>query len=70
MATVDPEKSITVAEVAARFGRNPSRIRQLCIEHSIGTLIADRVRLLTERDAERIGRMLSQFGRKPVNSKN
>ena len=67
MATVDSEKAITVTEAATRFGRNPSRIRQICIEHKIGVLIADRLRVLTERDVQRIGKILVEYGRKPLN---
>lgn len=66
MATINTEKAITVTEVAERFGRNPSRIRQLCIEHDIGVLIAGRLRVLTERDVDKIGQMLLNFRRKPV----
>jgi hypothetical protein len=66
MATVNTEKALTVTEVAARFGRDSSRIRQICIEHDIGVLIAGRLRVLTEKDAEKIGRLLEGFGRKPV----
>ena len=67
MATVDTEKAITVTEVARRFGRDSSRIRQLCIEHNIGVLIADRLRVLTKGDVEKIRKLLEDFGRKPLN---
>lgn len=66
MATVNTDKAITVTEVAMRFRRNPSRIRQLCIAHNIGVLIAGKLRLLTEKDVDRIGKMLLDFRRKPV----
>lgn len=68
MATA--KQQLTVNDVADRFGKNPSRIRQLCIEHGIGKLIAGRVRLLTEADAKKLGRFFAEKGHLSKNSKN
>lgn len=53
----------TVASVAKRLGKTTGRIRQICREHDIGTLIGDRFRILEKRDVSRIEKILKKNGR-------
>lgn len=63
MATLG-ELKYSVKDAAERFGRNASRIRQICIEYDIGFKFDARSdRRLTERDMSKIGRILDEIGR-------
>lgn len=63
MATVEEKKTtFTVTDAAERFNRTTARIRQICIEHEIGKLIEERIRLLTARDMEKIGKIIEETG--------
>lgn len=44
----------TVTEVAALIGVTPARIRVICREHNIGSLVSGRLRVLTRTDVERL----------------
>ncbi len=62
MATAESKKmTFTVNDAAERYGRTTARIRQICIEHAIGNLIENRIRLLTESDVRKIGRIIAEF---------
>jgi hypothetical protein len=60
------QKPFTVGHAARRFKRTTARIRQICIEHEIGELIADRVRLLSAYDMQEIGRIIRENGYKKL----
>jgi hypothetical protein len=63
MATVDRRKAtLTVNDAAERFGKTTARIRQICIEHNIGELIENRIRLLSEADMRKIGKIIEETG--------
>ncbi len=71
MSTVDLERhKITVTQAAARCGKTTGRIRQICREHEIGTLIAGRLRLLSNADLKRLEKIISITGRNFSNSEN
>lgn len=57
------ENRYTVNDAADRFGRSTARIRQICIQHEIGETIGNRLRILTEAELERIGKIISENGR-------
>lgn len=60
------EQSMTVAQVAKKLGVTPGRIRQLCIEHTVGVLFTPRIRILSPRDESFLKRVLdSQVGGRP-----
>lgn len=63
MAT-KPRANLTVSDAAERFERDPSRIRQICIEYEIGENVEGRIRLLTESDMQKIGKIIENDGRK------
>lgn len=51
---------LTVRQVAEHFGVHDSRIRQLCIQHDIGTLYANgTARLLTQADLRKLEKIRS-----------
>lgn len=60
--------SITVTQVARKCNRTPGRIRQICNQNDIGTLVGGRVRVLTDKEVEKILKILSADGRKKVES--
>lgn len=63
MATVEHQKvTYTVNDAAKRFERSTARIRQICIEHEIGELIENRIRLLSATDVRKIGQIIEQTG--------
>jgi hypothetical protein len=63
MATVEQQKTtFTVNDAADRFARTTGRIRQICIEHEIGNLIENRIRLLSAADVRKIGRIIETEG--------
>lgn len=64
MATADRKTKpvLTVKDASERFDRTTGRIRQICIEHGIGKVIRDRIRLLTEQDVQKIGRIIEETG--------
>lgn len=64
MATINYEETYTVSDAADRFDRTTARIRQICIEYEIGTLIEGRIRILTPADVRKIGEILAECGRK------
>ena len=47
-------KQFTTNDAARRFRRTTARIRQICIDHDIGEVVHNRIRLLTADDLERI----------------
>ena len=55
----------TTAQVAARLGINASRVRQLAIEHHIGTKLNNRMRVFTEEDVQMIDSARNPIGRPP-----
>lgn len=61
MSTITP-KRFTVREAAERFKRDPSRIRQICIEHEIGESIEGRIRILSSADMAKIGQIIDDLG--------
>ena len=63
-------KKLTVKCLADRFGKDRSRIRQLCIALDLGTLIEGRIRWLTESDAKKISRFFAEKGHLSKNSQN
>lgn len=63
MATIKYEETYTVNDAAERFDRTTARIRQICIENRIGTLIEGRIRLLSPDDIRRIGEIIAESGR-------
>lgn len=58
------KKPHTVTEVAEKFERTPSRIRQICREHNIGYMIQSDLRLLTDDDVKAIKNVLENDRRK------
>ena len=64
MSTVDLDRHfITVTQAAGYCGKTPGRIRQICREYDIGTLIAGRLRLLSKTDLNRIKKYLVKSGK-------
>lgn len=61
MATLT--STYTTKDAAAKFGRNDSRIRQICLKYDIGDSIGGRIRVLSEADMRRIGSILDEIGR-------
>ena len=57
---------LTTAQVAARLGITPGRVRQLAIEHGIGTKINERTRVFTEEEAAMIDAIRQPVGRPPL----
>ncbi len=63
MATAKSKKqNITVKDAAERFNRTTARIRQICIEHEIGDVIENRIRILSRADLREIGRIIVETG--------
>lgn len=62
MATAQQKKSFTVSDAATEFDRTTARIRQICIDNSIGALIEGRIRLLTAADMRKIGKIIAETG--------
>ncbi len=56
--------SITVTDVARRLNRTTGRIRQICIQHGIGTLVGGRVRVFTPREVDKIALIVFHDKRK------
>ncbi len=64
MSTVDLEKyKHTVSDAAERFGKSSGRIRQLCLQHAIGKLVAGKIRLLSDYDLKKLGKIFDKIGR-------
>jgi len=71
MSTLDLERHIvTVTQAAAHCKKTAGRIRQICREHEIGTLIAGRLRLLSKADLKQIKTIIAKNGRNFANSEN
>lgn len=67
MSTMNSKKNrrtYTVKEAASMFDRVPSRIRQICLEHDIGTSVEGRIRILSPADLEKIRKVIEETGRK------
>ena len=47
---------LSVTAVAKRLGMSARRVREICQEHTIGSTLGGRTRLLTEADVGRIQR--------------
>lgn len=63
MTTKNAEKTDwTIKEVAVLLLRTEGRLRQLCIEHSIGRKITDNLRLLSDSDVKQL-RELIRYGK-------
>jgi len=52
-------KTFTVNDAAVKFKRTTARIRQICIEHTIGETIEGRIRILSPADFREIGRIIA-----------
>lgn len=52
----------TVSEVAEIMGISPSRIRQICIEHDIGTVLG-KTRVFTKSELKRLQDVPRTIGR-------
>jgi len=55
--------TFTVNDAAKRFSRTTARIRQICIAEKIGNLIFNRIRILSARDVQKIGKIIGEKGR-------
>lgn len=65
MATDHRSKAVyTVKDASEQFSRTPGRIRQICIAHSIGELIENRIRLLNAKDMQKICKIIEEEGYK------
>ena len=61
-ATIDQLK-YCAQDAARRFGKTPSRIRQICLEHNIGFKFRDKSeRRLTDADMRKIGKIIDETG--------
>lgn len=63
LGTLNYSETYTVNDAAGRYSRTTARIRQICIEHGIGTLIEGRIRLLSIDDLRLIGKIIAETGR-------
>lgn len=61
--TTIPENMYTTTDAAQRFNKDESRIRRLCIEHSLGELKYGRIRLLRIRDLKWLENYFEENGR-------
>jgi hypothetical protein len=68
MATT--QNLITVSDVAEMTGKTSGRIRQIAIEHEIGTCYHNRLRLFTKAEAAKIAKIIAGNGRSRKNSEN
>lgn len=59
-------KHLSTTQAAEILGVHPSRVRQLCQEHEIGSLIHDRTRVLIEQDLDRLKAILDELAGKGV----
>ena len=57
------EQQYTSTVVAKMVGKTPGRIRQICREYAIGTLILGRLRILSKRDVKQIEEIIKETGR-------
>lgn len=57
-------KPHTVTEVAKRFNRTTSRIRQICRAHQIGYLLQSDLRILDDQDVAKIQSILENDRRR------
>lgn len=63
-------KTITVEDIAKRFGKDPSHIRRLSIQNGWGEVLFGRIRVYSQREVDKFARLFAESGRVSKNSKN